>query len=96
MIAFYQSTILGAPKIEYTFDIHTYDQSDLTENKPYLTYFQLICGKSPVNTISLNLEQIGTPTVNKNSVLNMDSSTAAIMGTMVTINYQLTVPIDNF
>ena len=87
---------LKGAKVKFQFDIHTYDAKDLTENKPYLTSLQFICGKSPINTISLTLEQIGKPKVEKNSLLNMDSSTAEIMGNMLTIDYEFIIPMEDF
>ena len=87
---------LKGAKVKFQFDIHTYDGKDLTDNQPYLTYLQFVCGNSPINSIVLRLEQIGKPKVWKNSLLKMESFAEETMGIMLTLDYEFIIPMDDF
>lgn len=87
---------LKGAKVKLQFNIHTFDEKDLTENKPYLTSLQLICGTSPINTISLTLEQIGKPNVERDDFATMDSMTAKLFGNMLKVSYEFNIPSEDF
>ena len=87
---------LRGARIHFEFNIRTHDDFDLTEKKPYLTSLQIICGNSPVNTISLGLEEIGKPIVEKNNWAKMDKKSEGIFGVFITFVYDFIIPTEDF
>ena len=83
-------------RIKFEFNIQSFDDFDLTENKPYLTSLQFVCGNSPINTINLGLEEIGKPTVEKNNWAKMGRKSEELFGVFVTFVYDFVIPTEEF
>jgi hypothetical protein len=83
-------------RIKFEFNIQSFDDFDLSENKPYLTSIQFVCGNSPINTINLGLGEIGEPTVEKNNWAKMDRKSEELFGVFITFVYDFIIPTEDF